>query len=135
MAERTPGWFSRRLGSRASREYARLRDRDVRAQSLAEEGRYAEAAEVLRTLVGDYAKQTSIAGHTRRSLLAWIRRCDALIRAGRRTQADTEAGALRKMLAQYEGPDGELAGLLRETMVAAVAAATSQGRWPRAITS
>jgi hypothetical protein len=118
--EKAPGWFGRRLSSRASREYRRVRERDQSTQMLADEGRYAELAEALGRLVRDYANQTSIDGHTRNSLIAWIRRCDALIRAGRRTQAETEAGALRAMLSEYEGPDGELAGMLRETVAAAV---------------
>jgi hypothetical protein len=119
MADKTPGWFGGRLRSRSRREYTRVRERDRTAQMLAADGRYAELAEALGQLVRDYANQTSIDGHTRTSLMAWIRRCDALIRAGQRTRAETEAVALRVMLAEYEGPDGELAGKLRETLTAA----------------
>ena len=120
MADKTPGRSGGRLTGRARREYTRVRERDRSTQALADEGRYADLAEALGRLVRDYANQTSIDGHTRNSLMAWIRRCDALIRAGRRTQAETEAGTLRAMLAEYEGPDGELAGMLRETIAAAV---------------
>jgi hypothetical protein len=120
MADKTPGWFGRRPRSRASREYMRVCERDRSTQALADEGRYTELAEALGRLVHDYARQTGIDGHTRNSLMAWIRRCDALIRAGRRTQAETEAGTLRGMLGEYEGPDGELARTLRERMSAAV---------------
>ena len=119
MAERKPGWFGRRLNSRARRDYMRVRERDLSTQRLADEGRYTELADALGQLVRDYARQTSIEGHTRSSLMAWIRRCDALIRAGRRSQAITEADALRAMLVQYEGPAGELAGMLRQTIAAA----------------
>lgn len=55
---------------------------------------------------------------------------DALIRAGRRTQAETEAVVLRAMLVQYEGPDGELAGMLRERTAAAAGKRATPARDP-----
>lgn len=86
------------------------------AQRLADEGRYAELAQTLAELVREYAKQTRVEGHTRNSVLAWIRRCDALIRSGLRDQAEAEAITLTGIITQYEGPDGELAQMLRQIL-------------------
>jgi len=120
VADRKPGWLSRRFNTRAARSYQRVYDRDLLAQRLADDGRYAELAETLGDLVREYAKQTKITDHTRSSVISWIRRCDALVRAGLRDQAETEAVTLSRIITQYEGPNGELAGVLRQTMTSAI---------------
>ncbi len=118
MAEDRRGWFARWRGARRERRYLRIRERELVAQRLEDEGRFAELAETLGEIRRDYAKQTRIEGHTRDALNTWIWRCDALLRAGLVDQAKLEMTVLGNLIVEYEGPNGELAGKLRETVAA-----------------
>jgi hypothetical protein len=118
VAERRPGWFTRWREARAARAYRRVMARELALRQLEEEGRWAELAVALGEIARDYAKLTRVSGHTRAALRARIRRCDALVRAGQVDQAKLEITVLANLVVEYEGPDGELARELRETVAA-----------------
>jgi hypothetical protein len=114
MAEPGPGLLTRWREAREARRYRRVKHRELALRRLEEQGRYQELAVALGEVATEYAKLTRVDGHTRAALRARIRRAEVLFRAGRVEQAKVEITALANLVVEYEGPDGELAGMLRE---------------------
>ncbi|MGA8112221.1 MAG: hypothetical protein WCA46_01010 [Actinocatenispora sp.] len=119
-------WHRWRTG-RARRRFQEIDDRLWRADALAEQGRWQELAVELGEIAREYAGQTLIRDHTRSALVARIRRCDALVRAGLVAQARTEQSWLLDLLREAEGPDGELAARLRRDVAIALRETGAEG--------
>ena len=116
VADRGPGWVTRWREGRQARRYRRVHNRELAVRELDEQGRYEELAVALGEIAREYAKLDRISGHTRAALRARIRRCAALVRAGRTDQAKLEATVLANLVVEHDGPDGELARELRSAI-------------------
>src|SRR5690606_17260971 len=112
-------WLTKWRNRRRVRRFERIHDRDLAAMMLERNGRYAEAAEELAEIEAAYLRETWVADHLPAAILARIRRCAALIRAGQRAQGRAEAEQLAAMLYEFEGPDGEYLRRLRDQVAAA----------------
>ncbi|GAB3813933.1 hypothetical protein [Micromonospora zhanjiangensis] len=114
-----PGPLARWRNRRAVRRVNAIDDRFLAAEPLWREGRFAEYAEVLAGLARDYAGERRVIGALDSVFAARIRRCEALVRAGRPGLAETEARTIVADLVDLEGPDGPLRRRLRARMDAA----------------
>ncbi|GAA4504984.1 hypothetical protein GCM10023191_060110 [Actinoallomurus oryzae] len=103
------------LNRRAVRRWERLHMRAVSTLRWEEQGRWAEVADELASIITGYGRLRRLPDVVDSLISARIRRCNALIRAGGVRQALAEADQLTTMLR----PDSASLRRLRETVVAA----------------
>ncbi|GAB3160524.1 hypothetical protein GCM10027290_66670 [Micromonospora sonneratiae] len=111
--------LTRWLNRRAVRRATRFDDRWMAAEQLWAEGRFVEYADELAVIAQGYLSEPRVVDGPGSAISARMRRCEALVRAGQPSLAETEAARLVAELVDLEGPDGPRQRRLRARMDAA----------------